>query len=1098
MAATNFTPIQLYHSTTASAAPTAGNLANGELAINITDGKLFYKDNGGTVQVLATKGTGTIGGSNTQVQYNSSGALAGSSNFTFNGTTATINTLNLTNALDETYGGTGITSYTTGDLLYASASNTLSKLTVGTNGYILTSNGTIPTWTAGSSISVNTATNLAGGLAGSVPYQSGPGATTFLGIGAANRVLTSSGTAPQWVTSLTGLTGVSSSGLTNTSLTAGRVVYSTTGGAQTDSANLTFDGTTLTAAGLATGGVSTLDKLVKIGDSGFTLPAVLSATAPAKLYVSTATVTDGSSANGATNALGTITSFGSTTVAASNTGVTYTNLATLYIAGAPTAGTNITITNPYALYSAAGANYFGGNVVMNANLTVDGTTLFVDSSNNRVGFGTATPGYPVDMTSNGAVTLHVTSSQTGSSAYATARFDQADTTAYGFVGVGGASVANTGLRDSMYFGTTSANNVVLMTNDTPKLRIDSSQHATFGNNIAVSGWSNSQTSLELGYNYPSLALMSNGAGALFVNNLYFDGTNWKYSKNSDYGAIFNANDNSVGAFGWYTVALGGGSAKDTTATLVKQMSLGQNGLLTLGDSTYAWTSSVAGIDLRNYGGLSSDSSYAYLSSNIYYDGANKRKTTGGVGLFGVGNGGSGLVMQMQYAGSGAANSTISFSTAFAVDTSGNFGIKTTSMGAPLSFQDSAGDKIQFNGSNSNQYKIGLATGGTGDAIMRFTAGSSGEYPSGAGDFQFYTGTSQKFGISSKGFAVIGNYLNSWGTGIGVLEFGGSSRNQSYVAFNGSLNPKGYIYSNLYYDGSDNRYANTGTASVVEFDTTYSQWWFATSGSANATATMVGKARLNSSGYLGLNGQLNPRVPLQTGNAAGQQIALYDDNNTTPTRLGLGIDLTGGSYELSSFIGSPTGPDGKWTYSKWNSTSNSYTKVATICQNGIGLSTENPTSGVGIKFPASQSASSNVNTLDDYEEGTWTPALTGTGGGTYTMSGVNEGKYTKIGNVVTLTCTVQWSAVVSAYTGNLLVGGIPFTCSGVRCAGSMGAISAGLTFTAGYGEWNFLVDPGLSGVYIIQNSTTGAGYSHTPNVASSGLVYALTITYMTST
>ena len=55
MAATGFTPIQLYYSTTASAVPSAGNLAAGELAVNITDGKLFYKDNGGVVQVLATK-----------------------------------------------------------------------------------------------------------------------------------------------------------------------------------------------------------------------------------------------------------------------------------------------------------------------------------------------------------------------------------------------------------------------------------------------------------------------------------------------------------------------------------------------------------------------------------------------------------------------------------------------------------------------------------------------------------------------------------------------------------------------------------------------------------------------------------------------------------------------------------------------------------------------------------------------------------------------------------------------------------------------------------------------------------------------------------
>ena len=54
MSAPGFTPISLYYSTTAAAAPSAGNLANGELAVNITDGKLFYKDNGGVVRVLAT------------------------------------------------------------------------------------------------------------------------------------------------------------------------------------------------------------------------------------------------------------------------------------------------------------------------------------------------------------------------------------------------------------------------------------------------------------------------------------------------------------------------------------------------------------------------------------------------------------------------------------------------------------------------------------------------------------------------------------------------------------------------------------------------------------------------------------------------------------------------------------------------------------------------------------------------------------------------------------------------------------------------------------------------------------------------------------
>ena len=49
-------------------------------------------------------------------------------------------------AVTTTYGGTGLTSYTAGDLPYYSTGTTLSKLGIGTNGYILTSNGTAPSW----------------------------------------------------------------------------------------------------------------------------------------------------------------------------------------------------------------------------------------------------------------------------------------------------------------------------------------------------------------------------------------------------------------------------------------------------------------------------------------------------------------------------------------------------------------------------------------------------------------------------------------------------------------------------------------------------------------------------------------------------------------------------------------------------------------------------------------------------------------------------------------------------------------------------------------------------------------------------------------
>jgi len=83
-------------------------------------------------------------------------------------------------------GGTNIASYTVGDILYASASGVLSKLTLGTNGYVLTAGASAPAYVAASTLSVGsattatTATNLAGGAANRIAYQTGAGATGFV------------------------------------------------------------------------------------------------------------------------------------------------------------------------------------------------------------------------------------------------------------------------------------------------------------------------------------------------------------------------------------------------------------------------------------------------------------------------------------------------------------------------------------------------------------------------------------------------------------------------------------------------------------------------------------------------------------------------------------------------------------------------------------------------------------------------------------------------------------------------------------------------------------------------------------------------------
>ena len=92
---------------------------------------------------------------------------------------------------------------------------------------------------------------------------------------------------------------------------------------------------------------------------------------------------------------------------------------------------------------------------------------------------------------------------------------------------------------------------------------------------------------------------------------------------------------------------------------------------------------------------------------------------------------------------------------------------------------------------------------------------------------------------------------------------------------------------------------------------------------------------------------------------------------------------------------------------------------------IGLNTAPAASGTGITFPATQSASSDANTLDDYEEGTWTPLLDRDGGGevvTYTSSGT----YTKVGRVVSVSGLISITAITSQGSGNWFFDGLPFT------------------------------------------------------------------------
>jgi hypothetical protein len=161
MSQAGYTPISLYYSTTAAAVPTSGNLANGELAINITDGKLYYKNNAGTVTLLAgAGGTGIVAGSNTQIQFNNSGVFGASANLTWSGTV--LGTTGFTASADSSFTSTGaltISKGTTGQRPTATSGMLrFNTTTVEFEGY----NGTAWASVGGAAISndTSTATNV--------------------------------------------------------------------------------------------------------------------------------------------------------------------------------------------------------------------------------------------------------------------------------------------------------------------------------------------------------------------------------------------------------------------------------------------------------------------------------------------------------------------------------------------------------------------------------------------------------------------------------------------------------------------------------------------------------------------------------------------------------------------------------------------------------------------------------------------------------------------------------------------------------------------------------------------------------------------------
>lgn len=160
--------------------------------------------------------------------------------------------------------------------------------------------------------------------------------------------------------------------------------------------------------------------------------------------------------------------------------------------------------------------------------------------------------------------------------------------------------------------------------------------------------------------------------------------------------------------------------------------------------------------------------------------------------------------------------------------------------------------------------------------------------------------------------------------------------------------------------------------------------------------------------------------------------------------------------------------------------NSVGNLQTIGTISVGNATPS-TSGAGITFPAAQSASSNANTLDDYEEGTFTPTFVL---GTFTYN-QQVGSYTKVGRLVTVCFLISWTAKSSS--GTISVAGFPFTSistTGYRATGTVG-YTAGVGFSAGTQISWAMSENYVTADLAIVTSGAATTFANVTNMSASG-------------
>jgi hypothetical protein len=340
------------------------------------------------------------------------------------------------------------------------------------------------------------------------------------------------------------------------------------------------------------------------------------------------------------------------------------------------------------------------------------------------------------------------------------------------------------------------------------------------------------------------------------------------------------------------------------------------------------------------------------------------------------------------------------------------------------------------GATSASERLHVSTSTTSsNAIAQFTNGTTGtgaanglyfgiDTSNDATMFNFYnsaikfgTNATERMRIDSSGNLGLGVTPSAWGGSYKTFQLPGGS----IGAFStGAIT----TFQNAYDSGAGSYvYLTTAEASRYTQSQGQHQWFNAASGTAGNAITFTQAMTLDASGNVGI-GTTSPK-------SIGAGYQSLDVRGSTGGGFYFGPS---GASNYSLLYASASATDFGTTAAAPLRFYTSDTERARIDSSGnllVGIASARANAGdvqvsKGISFPATQSAQSDANTLDDYEEGTWTPVLSGSVSNPTVSYSAQDGKYTKIGNVVYCRLGIDANITIAG-SGDLVVS-LPFAAA----------------------------------------------------------------------